>query len=200
MMGSIVQLALLLGGASAARRRLDDASCYDDASWYIGDSPHKDCGYLSKKEHLCAKKDQATKTVGYEACPYACGLCDAGTDSTSWYATGKPKNDCDWIGEKPDARCGKKDADTKVEAWCAARRAPFVRPPVPPLSSGRRLGTPAPRPAAASTTTTRSPRQQHQPPWQPTQRPATTRSSCRTGPSWRRRSPPTRPALKFRTT
>ena len=35
-------------GASAARRRLDDASCYDDASWYIGDSPHKDCGYLSK--------------------------------------------------------------------------------------------------------------------------------------------------------
>ena len=97
MMGGIVQLALLLGGASAARRRLDDASCYDDASWYIGGSPHKDCGYLSKKEHLCAKKDQATKTVGYEACPYACGLCDAGTDSTSWYATGKPKNDCDWI-------------------------------------------------------------------------------------------------------
>jgi hypothetical protein len=97
MMGGIVQLALLLGGASAARRRLDDASCYDDASWYIGGSPHKDCGYLSKKEHLCAKKDQATKTVGYEACPYACGLCDEGTDSTSWYASGKPKNDCDWI-------------------------------------------------------------------------------------------------------
>ena len=67
MMGGIVQLALLLGGASAARRRLDDARCYDGAAWNIGGSPHKDCGYLSKKEHLCAKKDQATKTVGYEA-------------------------------------------------------------------------------------------------------------------------------------
>lgn len=56
-------------------------------------------------------------TVGYEACPFACGLCDVGEeDSTSWYATGKTKNDCDWIGKKPEARCGKKDQDTKVEA------------------------------------------------------------------------------------
>ena len=164
-MASVLHAALLLGVLGEARRRLDVA-CVDDPDWHIGSSPHKNCGFLSRfewedgdrKGRLCAKKGWlgADRYVGYEACPVACGLCDAGEeDSTTWYATGKPKNDCDWIGKNPDARCGKKDADTKVEAWCAARRAPFVRPPVPPLSSGRRLGTPAPRPAAASTTTTR---------------------------------------------
>ena len=153
MMGGIVQLALLLGGASAARRRLDDASCYDDASWYIGGSPHKDCGYLSKKEHLCAKKDQATKTVGYEACPYACGLCDAGTDSTSWYATGKPKNDCDWIVgfRRPSVRARHdapppRRARTRTRAAARRTRTPRSTP-----------GTPARRPAAAPATTATRP-------------------------------------------
>ena len=116
-MGSVLLcVALLVGGGDAARRRLVDV-CVDDPSWYVGSSPHKDCGLLSRRAHLCAKKDQLTKTVGYEACPVACGLCDVGEeDSTSWYATGKTKNDCDWIGKKPEARCGKKDQDAKVEA------------------------------------------------------------------------------------
>ena len=117
MMAGVLHAVLLLGTlGSAARRRLVDV-CVDDPSWYVGSSPHKDCGLLSRRAHLCAKKDQETRTVGYEACPVACGLCDVGEeDSTSWYATGKTKNDCDWIGKKPEARCGKKDQDAKVEA------------------------------------------------------------------------------------
>ena len=140
--------------------------CVDDPDWHFGSSPHKDCGFISRFEwedgsldtgkgrlHFCAKKgygmDQETKTLGYEACPVACGLCDAGEeDSSSWYATGKPKNDCDWIGEKPDARCGKKDADTKVEAW-------YVRAPSATADDAIRVGTPARRPAPATRTTTR---------------------------------------------
>ncbi|KAH8063613.1 hypothetical protein JL722_2795 [Aureococcus anophagefferens] len=111
----------LLGAVGAARRRLD-AACVDDASWHIKNSPAKDCGLLSGKPQLCAKKS-ADKQLGYEACPFACGLCDSSEeDSTSWYATGKTKNDCDWIGKRPEDRCGKKDEATKVEAWCV--RAP----------------------------------------------------------------------------
>ena len=146
---ALLHVALLLGALGEARRRLDDASCYDNPSWYIGSSPHKDCGFLSRKPDLCARKDQETRTLGYEACPVACGLCDAGEeDSISWYATGKTENDCDWIGKNPDARCGKKDADTKVEAW-------YVRAPGATADDAIRVGTPARRPAPATRTTTR---------------------------------------------
>ena len=151
-------LVPFLGALGAARRRLDVA-CVDDPDWHIGSSPHKNCGFLSRfewedgdrKGRLCAKKGWlgADRYVGYEACPVACGLCDAGEeDSTTWYATGKPKNDCDWIGKNPDARCGKKDADTKVEAW-------YVRAPGATADDAIRVGTPARRPAPATRTTTR---------------------------------------------
>ena len=129
----------LLGAVGAARRRLD-AACVDDASWHIKNSPAKDCGLLSGKPQLCAKKS-ADKQLGYEACPFACGLCDSSEeDSTSWYATGKTKNDCDWIGKRPEDRCGKKDEATKVEAWC-------VRAPGATAGDALRAGTRAPRPA-----------------------------------------------------
>ena len=135
----------LLGAVGAARRRLD-AACVDDASWHIKNSPAKDCGLLSGKPQLCAKKS-ADKQLGYEACPFACGLCDSGEeDSTSWYATGKTKNDCDWIGKNPEARCGKKDQDTKVEAWHQSGALGAT------TGDSFRVGTRAPRPAPASRT------------------------------------------------
>ena len=150
-MAGVLHAALLLGALGAAARRRLDVTCVDDPDWHVGSSPHKDCGLLSVRGHLCAKKGweydedgQLTKTLGYEACPVACGLCDAGEeDSTTWYATGKPKNDCDWIGKNPDARCGKKDADTKVEAW-------YVRAPGAAAGDALRAGTRAPRPAATT--------------------------------------------------
>ena len=119
---------------------------------------------MSRKPQLCAKKS-ADKQLGYEACPFACGLCDSGEeDSMSWYATGKTKNDCDWIGKNPDERCGKKDEATKVEAWC-------VRAPGATAGDALRAGTRAPRPAPASRTTTT--------PWRPAWRTSTSRTRQR---------------------
>ena len=153
-MAGVLHAALLLGALGAAARRRLDVTCVDDPDWHVGSSPHKDCGLLSVRGHLCAKKGweydedgQLTKTLGYEACPFACGLCDAGEeDSTSWYATGKTKNDCDWIGKNPEARCGKKDQDTKVEAWHQSGALGAT------TGDSFRVGTRAPRPAPASRT------------------------------------------------
>lgn len=98
----------------------DHDSCVDSTSWTFG-SGGKGCARLYDKPELCRKKS-ADKVLGYEACRYACGLCDDAADSETWYANGKPSNSCDWIGKKPDARCKKKD-DAKVEAWYACPTA-----------------------------------------------------------------------------
>ena len=97
----------------------DDDACGDSSSWFYGSG--KGCAKLFEDPSRCKKKSH-DKVMGYEACPYACGLCDATSDSESWYANGKPKNSCDWIGRSPSARCGKKD-DAGVRASYACPEA-----------------------------------------------------------------------------
>ena len=97
----------------------DDDACGDSSSWSYGASG-KGCAKLLEDPSRCKKKSY-DKIMGYEACPYACGLCDAASDSDSWYANGKPKNSCTWISKSPDARCGKKDdAGVRATYACAA--------------------------------------------------------------------------------
>ena len=116
------RIGLLLVGVAGARqpRRLDDGTCVDDPYWGFG-SGGKGCARLYDRPDLCRKKS-ADKVLGYEACPYACGLCRGKTpgDSESWYASGKTKNSCKWIGKRPDARCGKKDADGVAAEYACA--------------------------------------------------------------------------------
>ncbi|KAK7239648.1 hypothetical protein SO694_000283105 [Aureococcus anophagefferens] len=95
----------------------DDDACGDSSSWSYGVSG-KGCAKLLEDPSRCKKKSY-DKVMGYEACPY--GLCDAASDSDSWYANGKPKNSCTWISKSPDARCGKKDdAGVRATYACAA--------------------------------------------------------------------------------
>jgi hypothetical protein len=97
----------------------DDDACGDSSSWSYGASG-KGCAKLLEDPSRCKKKSY-DKIMGYEACPYACGLCDAASDSDSWNANGKPKNSCTWISKSPDARCGKKDdAGVRATYACAA--------------------------------------------------------------------------------
>ena len=109
---------LFVMGVAAARRRLDDGGCADSTCWYVGGNPSRTCAFLSEKPELCSKKDFATRTLGYDACPQACGRCDGEWDSESFYTNGKSKNTCDWVARRPDVRCDKRD-DNKVRAWYA---------------------------------------------------------------------------------
>ena len=90
--------------------------CYgsDDTSWYIRSKPWKNCAFLSRKPQLCKRKSDWGQ-IGYEGCPYACGLCSGGEDSSSWTVSGSPDKDCTWVGKNADDRCSKKD-DSRIEA------------------------------------------------------------------------------------
>ena len=119
-MASVLHAALLLGTLGAARR-LDEA-CVDDVEWHVQNRPWKDCAQLSRNHALCVKKNE-DGTSGYDACPIACLACEGSEDSTTWYSNSKPQNDCAWIAKNADARCGKKDEDTKIDAWYACPSA-----------------------------------------------------------------------------
>ena len=115
--------ALLLPVAPAAARRiLGDAECVDSTTWTAkGVDASKTCAWLSRKPEKCYRKDDS-KELGYVACPKACGLCDGGEDSTSWYVKDVPSKNCEYVAKKRDERCWKKD-DAKVEAWYACPQA-----------------------------------------------------------------------------
>lgn len=99
-----------------------ETECVDDDAWIFDHTRGgtKGCAVLARRPELCGKKS-AARVLGYEACPRACGLCEA-TDSTSWFANGKPKNSCGWIAKNPGDRCGKKDGD-RVPATYACPEA-----------------------------------------------------------------------------
>ena len=59
--------------------------CGDDPGWYYADG--KGCSKVwEKPEARCKKKDEF-KILGYEACPVACGRCEAGAPSRAWRST-----------------------------------------------------------------------------------------------------------------
>jgi len=54
------------------------ARCEDDASWYKRGGPRsKSCAWVKRFINRCAV-DGADGRKGYEACPFACGTCQAG--------------------------------------------------------------------------------------------------------------------------
>jgi len=87
------------------------SSCADSTSWYWKKSK-KDCDYVAKKSKRCKSKyvHEDSGVASADACPVACGACDAAcADSTSWYWK-KAKKDCDYVAKK-SKRCKGKYAD-----------------------------------------------------------------------------------------
>ena len=67
----------------------DDDACGDSSSWSYGASG-KGCAKLLEDPSRCKKKSY-DKVMGYEACPYACGLCDAASTATAGTPTASPR-------------------------------------------------------------------------------------------------------------
>ena len=87
------------------------SSCADSTSWYWKKAK-KDCDYVAKKSKRCKSKyvHEDSGVASADACPVACGECDAAcADSTSWYWK-KAKKDCDYVAKK-SKRCKGKYAD-----------------------------------------------------------------------------------------
>ena len=87
-----------------------DGECFDSASWYWKKSKY-DCDYVAKKSKRCKSKYADEYDVSSsDACPVACGECEAAcADSTSWYWK-KSKNDCEYVATK-SKRCKSKYTD-----------------------------------------------------------------------------------------
>ena len=97
------------------------SSCADSTSWYWKKAK-KDCDYVAKKSKRCKSKYADESDVSsFDACPIACGQCEAPCeDSTSWYWK-KSKYDCAWVEKKIAKRCKAKirdDDDVKAKEAC----------------------------------------------------------------------------------
>ena len=67
-------LALALIGSADA-----DGHCEDSTSWYKKDDTEKDCAWVKKlPDSRCAVKS-SDKTLGSDACPDSCGMCEDDT-------------------------------------------------------------------------------------------------------------------------
>ena len=98
-----------------------ESPCEDSASWYWKKSKY-DCDYVAKKSKRCKSKYADEGGVSsFDACPIACGQCEAPCeDSTSWYWK-KSKYDCAWVEKKIAKRCKAKirdDDDVKAKEAC----------------------------------------------------------------------------------
>ena len=97
--------------APAPAPTLPPAECSDSTSWYWKKSKY-DCDYVAKKSKRCKSKyvHEASGASSEEACPVACGECEATcADSASWHWK-KSKYDCDYVAKK-SKRCKSKYAD-----------------------------------------------------------------------------------------
>lgn len=105
-----------------------DDDCEDSTSWFINDSPSKDCALVAKNPDGRCDKTNGDGVEGWDACPVSCGTCDATPaptswcqDSGSWHMAGSPHKDCDYVMKNPDSRCKKKDDhDVKAKHACHA--------------------------------------------------------------------------------
>ncbi|KAH8046287.1 hypothetical protein JL722_13761 [Aureococcus anophagefferens] len=98
-----------------------EPTCEDSTSWYWKKSKY-DCDYVAKKSKRCKSKYADEGDVSsFDACPIACGQCEAPCeDSTSWYSK-KSKNDCAWVEKKIVKRCKSKvrdDDDVHAKEAC----------------------------------------------------------------------------------
>ncbi|KAH8057110.1 FK506 binding protein [Aureococcus anophagefferens] len=77
VLGQGAARALLL--ASPDRSADADGHCEDSTSWYKKDDTEKDCAWVKKlPDSRCAVKS-SDKTLGSDACPDSCGMCEDDT-------------------------------------------------------------------------------------------------------------------------
>ncbi|KAJ8601224.1 hypothetical protein CTAYLR_003220 [Chrysophaeum taylorii] len=79
----------------------------DSASWYLGDTPSRDCTWVHAAAGPRCHKKAADGTYGFEACSWACGACsyDGCEDDEKWTKNGEPSKDCSWVAEAKGNRC-----------------------------------------------------------------------------------------------